>query len=278
MRMQTTSLPSKLPGVWQFDVSTRPRESGRARFYHDVQLRGPIPSGLVYFPQTSAAPEQALIEAALAWSQFEDMTPGSPAASEALQRFDWLPVLEAAGDEGAAAIRRLMEFWLDHYGRFSSSSWRAALCAPRLIRMISNMDALTQGVDRPMREQILDCTARQARHLARFLKGGKERARLPVIVARTLASLCLPEDKQIGSPGAPRLGAFLRPIADGTLPVSWRDLSIAVHEADYLLALSAAFRDRRLSAPEELTEALKVARLYIGGFMTDQGGIAQLPG
>ncbi|MEM9233905.1 MAG: hypothetical protein AAGA69_06655, partial [Pseudomonadota bacterium] len=99
-----------------------------------------------------------------------------------------------------------------------------------------------------------------------------------VIVARTLASLCLPEDKQIGSPGAPRLGAFLRPIADGTLPASWRDLSIAVQEADYLLALSAAFRDRRLSAPEELTEALKVARLYIGGFITDQGGIAQLPG
>ncbi|RFB05798.1 hypothetical protein [Parvularcula marina] len=259
-------------------MSKRPRESGRARFYHDVQLRGPIPQRLVFYPEVSAAPSEALIEAARAWTAEDDMSPGSLAAAESFHRFDWLPILAGAGEDGAEAIRKLTAFWLEQHGRFSPATWRATLCAPRVIRMLCHMDLLTNGMDGPMRAMILDSTARQARHLSRFLRRGKDKQRLPVVVARTLASLCLPEDRQIGTTDTPRLGQYLRPLAEGELPASWRHVNVALQETDDLFILSEAFDIRRLSAPPELDEALKVARLYIGGFLTGEGGMVQMPG
>ena len=128
------------------------------------------------------------------------------------------------------------------------------------------------------RQRLLDTMARQARHLSRFVRSSRDKAGVQIHVARTLASLCLPEDKLIGAPDTTRLGAVLRPIAEGHILPSWRQLDRAVEDANDLLTLEQAFSARRLSPPPELGEVLKVLRLYIGGFMDEGGAIAQMPG
>ena len=259
-------------------MSQSPRLSGRTRFYHDVQLRGPVPTGLVHDPLAEGHPAPALFEAARDWAGREDLAPETPEGEDVLQQFGWLPVLATGGDEGAQAIRQLTEYWLNHYGRYSPAAWRPAVTARRLTRMLHYAGPLVAWADGPLRERIYDSMARQARHLARGLKGSKNHHQLRVILARTLASLCLPEDKQIGGPVSPQLVHALSALAAGDLPRSWRDPAIAIDDVAALTRVEAAFRARRLSGPAELREAIKVGRLYIGGFCTDDRSIVHLPG
>lgn len=254
-----------------------PRQSGRARFYHDVQLRGPVPSALVHRPELDGHVSPALFQGALDWAASEDLSPDTAQGEEVLQRFDWLPILAGGDESGLSAIHRLIRYWLTTHGRFYPAGWRGSLTATRLTRMLTYMEPLTARADGPERTLILDSIARQARHLGRFLRGGRERGQLQLILARTLASLCLPEDKQIGPPVTPQLALTLRYLAEGDLPKSWRDIDVAVFELETLHIVEGAFRARRLSPPSELREALKVGRLYLGGFCTEAGGVVQMP-
>lgn len=147
------------------------RQSGRARFYHDIQLRGPIPSALLYEPDLPPRSGPALLEAVYDWAGQEDLTPQTRAGEDMLHRFDWLPILAATGAEGQDTMSQILHYWLDVYGRYTPAVWRPQRTAIRLVRMLGAIGPLTATADGPFRERIFDVIARQARHLGRILKG-----------------------------------------------------------------------------------------------------------
>ena len=86
----------------------------------------------------------------------------------ALHRFDFLGDL-AAVDHPAARKKAiaLFEDWDEHFGTYTSVSWRADILAARLVNCLSCYGALFDEAETAFRARFLDSIARQLRHLRR---------------------------------------------------------------------------------------------------------------
>jgi uncharacterized heparinase superfamily protein len=256
------------------------RRTGRSRFYHEIQLRGPVPSRVLYRPALPHTPPESLVEAMLTLSERPYEFAQSPDTRGAFERFAWVPLLARGGEKGAQAARNLLRVWLDDSGEYSRAAWSPALTAERLSLTLRALDILLRGADAPFRERVLDRIARQGRHLVRAerrLRGG-EHDLLPLAVSRALVAAALPPDETLGEPASAGLTRVLGRVAEGTLPKGWRAPNVAVKAAADLIALEAGFRARRLTPPIELVEASKVARLLVGGLMIGDDQTVTLPG
>ncbi|MEM9988247.1 MAG: hypothetical protein AAF723_01910, partial [Pseudomonadota bacterium] len=237
------------------------RSRGSHRFYHDIQLRGPIPPRIVFTPNWVFTQNPAIEKALTDKLQDDAFWTYDPLAQRGVQNFSWLPYLPAR------QAQILFARWHDQFGIYHPHSWSPALVADRLLLTLHHLKPLMTGRDAPWREGVLNVIARQARHLRRNFKKGssapQDMVRIPL--AHSLTTLCVPHDPTLGSPIEDQLSIALTAIAEGHIPKSWRDLTQAIEDVCALQNLKAAFASRRLSPPPELKEALKVARLCVGG-------------
>lgn len=259
------------------DPKPERQRSGRARFYHDVQLRGPIPDRLVFTPSQSLSEASAVSEGLLQLVADRKIPDPHADAYHQFLRFDWLPLLAVDDEIHALACRHLLRTWRDQAGDYTPQDWRVSLTSTRMFRMLNFIDYLVADIDGPERQDIFDLLARQARHLGRSLRRQKSDNMPSHLMAQILCALCLPEDRLVGAPETVRLGKALAPIAGGVIPASWRDPQKAIEAGAEMHSLLEAFTARRLSPPYELKEALKVVRLYLGGFFSVSGTMVQLP-
>lgn len=255
------------------------RRSGRSRFYHEVQLRGPIPQRVLIRLPLPYRPLPILTEAMMTLAEAPEALAASAPMARLFQRADWLPLLAAADATGLARLHRLMGVWLSRFGMYAPRAWAARLCAPRLLMQLRGLDLLLFNRDAPWREHVLDVIARQARHLARAERGGTGATAtdLTPALARAAAALALPPDRSIGEPTSPALERALTPIASGEIPAGWRHLETALQAAHDITALEIGFAARKLTEPPTLAEAGKVARLFVSGFLTRRGEVMALP-
>lgn len=253
------------------------KRTGRHRFYHDVQLRGPTPQRLLLKFDPVARPRTELIDLVDKAARIEGYLQSDPLRHTVFDRFSWLPPLAIKGE--VTLIQSLMADWLDQSGEYIPIAWTPRLTAQRLMTLLQHIGPVLAGRDAPWREVILDTIARQARHLRRIEKRSTERphTRLPISMARSMAALFLPEDPSIGTPGDPALLRALAPITQGELPDEWQDTEELVRCGSQLLTLKQGFQHRRLTPPEELVEALKIVRLLVGGLLTSPGQLSVFP-
>lgn len=85
-----------------------------------------------------------------------------------LHRFGWLGDLAAAGTEEARrAAEALIERWDEKFGTYTPVSWRSDVLAARIVNCLTHFPALFDPAEPTFHIRLLDCLARQIRHLRR---------------------------------------------------------------------------------------------------------------
>lgn len=274
------------------------RRRGRHAFYHDVQLRGPVPERLLFRLPDPRGPDP------LTASRLERIAERDPSAffdraspvHGYAHGFAWLAALARPGEALAEDRARhvagaLWDAWLAGHGRYRPHAWAPALAAARTEAMLRHAPLLLEGRDAPSREAFFGTLIRQTRHLARAARARRDGARkdgpgeaaggdarLAVLTGAALGALCLPfasdQERQV----KPLLAAALAGAAGGALPEGLRDPARATRLGGSLAALRDAYKARGLTAPAELGPALGLPRLLLGGLVLPDGGLAVLPG
>ncbi len=104
--------------------------------------------------------------------------------------FGWLDHLRAVGGE-AARLRAAtsIQRWLDAYGTWSASAWRADIVAGRLCHWLENLSFVEANLDQ---ERLLAAIAVQARHLRRTLRGDvADHRRIRALKGLVVCGVCL---------------------------------------------------------------------------------------
>ncbi len=194
--------------------------------------------------------------------------------ARALHRFDWLPQLMAAGEDGVADALRLTQAWIKGFGRWNGFAWRPDILERRVFALACAGRAMTAGGDTGGLAQSL---ARQARHLAQVADGPRAAERLN---AATLAGVALagPAGERLMGRGLRRLEAALeQTVSEGgrrsRSPEAGLGLLLDLLALeDGLSQRGAAPPDAVLAAIERLTGGLRVLALSDGGLPALQGG------
>jgi uncharacterized heparinase superfamily protein len=148
-------------------------------------------------------------------------TGATAAWREAIDRFDWLNDLRAAGAPGAqAAAVELTRRWLGENLRYREESWRGDVLAARLRNLLLNSGYLLTGgeADAGFKALLMGSLYRQAAHLARALPDGLYGAALlEAVIALMLAGLMLPRGERLLVKGRRLFGRELprQMLADG---------------------------------------------------------------
>jgi uncharacterized heparinase superfamily protein len=123
----------------------------------------------------------------------------SPAWREALNRFDWLNDLRAAGAPGAQeAAVELTRRWISENPRYDEAVWRGDILAARLRNLLLNGPYLLTGAEPGMAALLIGSLHRQAMHLGRALGDGLYGASLlKAIITLMLAGLMLPKSERL---------------------------------------------------------------------------------
>lgn len=126
---------------------------------HRAALSRPKPSGLAAAP-TDFRPADPLTGAAILGGVFDlagtklvvgprgdpwDRPSPSRRFAVALHRFDWLPSLIAAGDEGAGEAARLIDGWLRVFGDWSPFAWDPVVLERRVFRWACALPPLSRA-------------------------------------------------------------------------------------------------------------------------------------
>lgn len=148
------------------------------------------------------------------WTAISEKTSGI----EALQRFEWLggfahlhrqspttPAPDAnrnhpahfenedSGTAAQASAIALTRGWLDSYERWSPQAWSPIRVADRLLHLCCHADFLLPMGDTLWRSRLLNCMARQTRHLAQTAhKAAPGEDMLITALGLLLAGLCIP--------------------------------------------------------------------------------------
>jgi uncharacterized heparinase superfamily protein len=130
---------------------------------------------------------------------FSRPTGASPAWREALNRFEWLNDLRAAGAPGAqAAAVELTRRWIAENPRYDEAVWRSDVLAARLRNLLLNGPYLLNGAEPGFSALLMSSLYRQAAHLGRALGDGLYGAALlKAVIALMLAGLMLPKGEAL---------------------------------------------------------------------------------
>ncbi len=252
-------------------------QTGRQRFYHDVQLRGPIPSRFLHTPTPLRHPPDAMIEAVSTLAQSPSTLADGLTPYGLFDSFTWLPAL-ARAEAGERLAQGMMALWLERSGRYRPKPWAPPVVAERVHHLLSHLRMMVVGRDAPWREAVFDSLARQGRHLRRVeQRAGADETALRVAMARALIALCFPDDRTTGPPESSALNRGLEAIAAGQVPPSWSNPERALRFAAEMATLRDAYRARALTPPQSLAEAQKVVHLFVGGWIEGTGRIVPLP-
>lgn len=179
-------------------------KSGEAPSYSPVyrmRLSGPTPPGLKALPKdqrpVNAARGASILQGRWRFgSSSVEVDPehapwGPPFPSlhfaDRIHRFHWLRDVAAHGTAGESKARALALSWVEAFGKWDAFAWRLGVVADRTINLLSAGPWLTAGLDAPPRMALMDCLARQVRHL--LASGGDESdpvARFRIAVALAL--------------------------------------------------------------------------------------------
>ena len=123
----------------------------------------------------------------------------SPAWREALNRFDWLNDLRAAGVPGARnAAVELTRRWIAENPRYDEVVWRGDVLAARLRNLLLNGPYLAADAEPAVTALLMGSLYRQAAHLSRALGDGLYGAALlKAVIALMLAGLMLPRGERL---------------------------------------------------------------------------------
>jgi uncharacterized heparinase superfamily protein len=118
---------------------------------------------------------------------------------EAIDRFDWLGDLRAAGAPAAQQLAaELTRRWIGENQRYSQATWRSAVLAARLRNLLLHSHYVTLGAEPGFKALLMSSLYRQAVHLRRALPDGLYgSALLKAVVALMLAGLMLPRGERM---------------------------------------------------------------------------------
>ncbi|ACT60679.1 heparinase II/III family protein [Hirschia baltica] len=116
--------------------------------------------------------------------------------ADRIHRFHWLRDLLANGEAGEKLARSLTVSWAKAFGKWDDTAWRVNVTADRVINWLSAAPVVIAPVSSETRANLLDCLARQARHLSLSYENVHSlRGRFRCALALTLAGICLPESE-----------------------------------------------------------------------------------
>ena len=249
------------------------------RFYHDVSLRGPVPDRLLVRLGDPRSPDPDLARrlGEVAKSHARDFFAAGSAGFAYAQSFAWLGPL-SHDEDGRHVAGALFEAWLEGHGRYAPRAWSPVLAAQRTEAMLAHAPLLLEGRDAPMREQVFGTLIRQVRHLAKSAKRAPAEGRLAASAGLMAGALALPGAGDQERAGKSALEAALGAFANGQLPDGLRRPGKALRLSRSLLSVRDAYRQRGLTPPPSLGEALNVLRLLLGGLALPEGdALAVLP-
>ncbi|MGH6888672.1 MAG: heparinase II/III family protein [Rhizomicrobium sp.] len=173
----------------------------RSAIYRQL-LKGRLPDRIRYYPfdalprrleeadallkgQFRLAGEAVQISAG---SIFDRPTPGAAWAA-ALNGFEWLSPLSAAGGEAARDLAtQLISEWLERHGRYGEPAWSAEISARRLVQIFAHGKFVIANSDLLWRSKLFVSLRRQAAVLARV--AGEASPGVPRIEAAVATLLC----------------------------------------------------------------------------------------
>jgi uncharacterized heparinase superfamily protein len=180
---------------------------------HAAFLSGPAPDKLVFYARDPLSGDSARGEALLDghWRfghERLELTP--PRANDpwmvstpsrrfarALHGFSWLRDLSAVGAPGAAAARRLVDSWIESFGRYSPFAWSVSVLSERLLSWARRGQPVFEDDDIKWRSRALESFARQYRHLALAAPTASEPAdRLRASAALVVGAAILWEERR----------------------------------------------------------------------------------
>lgn len=152
-------------------------EDVRSTPVYKLKLNGPAPTRLTIYPQGLRSGNPALGEQMLdgVWKIGRDrlVVPRESAPwdqagpsrhfADRLHRFGWLIDLTAAGQKGQLRARKLVERWVEDFGRWNGFVWRLPVTADRLWNWLTCGPVLFDNLAPD--SEVLVSLARQGRHL-----------------------------------------------------------------------------------------------------------------
>ncbi len=200
--------------------------------------------------------------------------------SDRIHRFHWLRDLISLGEEGEARARSLVVSWADHFGRWHEFAWRMDVTADRVINWLAASPSVVAPLDQPARSDVLECLARQARHLVLgddepvTLQGALRRQ-----VAMVLAGACIPDMDSCLEKGLEGLETEVRRqlLVDGghvtRSPQALAEMLIDLQiTEDLLLRMGRAAPEFLTRAQSRMQIMLKFLTAPDGGLVVSNGG------
>lgn len=234
-----------------------------------LTLSGRAPDGLAIAPKPLAQGDKARGAALLGGrftlagetlriaegeSIWDQRTP-SRRFAEALHRFDWLADLTAVKDDEARALAaRLVDDWIERFGRWNWFSWEPHVLEGRLWAWLMASGVLLSGEDASAR---LNTAVRQTRRLARAVAlMPADQSRLFAATTLSLASVCLDQPAALQARALKILEQELRRqiLPDGGH--ASRCPETAARALIALCVLDSALDKRGVSRPDELGRAM----------------------
>ncbi|HUO93536.1 MAG TPA: heparinase II/III family protein [Rhizomicrobium sp.] len=178
-------------------------------------LTGKMPDRVIYYPY-DAMPRRLEDADALLRGRFRfagdtvevaegsvfDKRPPSTSWSLALQEFDWLPPLAAAGGDPARRLAtNLMTQWVRRFSRYREPAWAPHVMGRRLINIFAHGRLVLSNSDMLWRSKLFVSLREQCRQLARNVDEAPEGLpRFEAAAALALSGICLDDsDKRLGA-------------------------------------------------------------------------------
>ncbi len=172
---------------------------------------GPVPSELQFIPEDLYAADlkrgEAIMEGRfpLAGDQiiarddadvWRSLMPSRAFASQ-LHAFGWLrDIARQSGPDGTMETRRLVDSWIERYGRWNSFVWSETVLSARIMNWLRCGEALFGDVEEPAKARMrrLRALLRQVRHLQRSYALAEDGlVKLRCALALAMTGLCLPK-------------------------------------------------------------------------------------
>jgi uncharacterized heparinase superfamily protein len=288
-----SSLREIAAALW-WRASRPPRIVWRRSWVYRLQLKGRLPDRIVVNPN-DAGPRRLDQADALLRGRFRfagetveatdgsifDRTPPSVAWAEALQAFEWLAPLSAAGGEPARVLAtNLVSQWIERHARYSEPAWRADILGRRLTNLFAHSRFILANSDVLWRSKLFVSLREQARMLARISKEAPEGLpRLEAVAAHALSGICLNDNPRRLAGGLERLEAEIasQVFPDGghasrspeALLSTYRHLAMM---ADAIEAAGSSMPPVLHSARDRMAPMLRFFRLGDGALALFNGG------
>ncbi len=242
----------------------------RRNWFYRRLLKGRMPDGVRFFPY-DALPRKLEDADMLLRGRFRfagqsvEQTqtsifatrPPSRAWADALNGFDWLPPLSAAGGDPARDLARLLVAdWITQNPRYSEPAWHPQVITARLVHLFAHGHFLLSSSDMLWRSRLLVFLREQSRLLARVADEAPDGLpRFEAAATHALSGACLDDSAKRLESGLKQLEAEIaRQILPDGGHVS-RSPEILAHAYRYIVMVMDALTAIGQSAPSSLRSA-----------------------